>query len=176
LLEGGAAVLLELKDEGDVLFDAALDAAFVEGEEVEVLFLLFPDAALGEGDIDLLIAGDGVVWFVQTADDDGAFDGGGTLHTPTVVGDLLDEIDFHASHRGEGLVNALAVVFVRLLIGRRDDEDLAGQAMAIGIEGAFVARFFGGIQFRGIRFRGHTSKCFLASCARLDRPGGLSYE
>ncbi len=43
--------------------------------------------------------------------------------------------------RGPVLVKALAVVFVRLLIGRRDDQDMACQAMAIGIEGAFVARF-----------------------------------
>ena len=77
-------------------------------------------------------------------DEDGAFDGGGALHAPTVVGDLLDEIGFQASHGSHGLMNAVAVVFVGLLIGRRDDEDLACQAMAIGIEGAFVARFVRG--------------------------------
>ena len=49
LLEGGFAVLLQLAEDGQVLFHAALDAALVEREECEVLAFFEPDDGLGEG-------------------------------------------------------------------------------------------------------------------------------
>ncbi len=48
-LEGFAALLLVFFEEGVVLIDIALDAAFVEGEEVEIFLPLAPGAGGSEG-------------------------------------------------------------------------------------------------------------------------------
>src|ERR1035438_1209074 len=105
LLEGGLAVLLQLTDDGQVLFHAALDAAFVESEELEVLAFFQPDDGLGEGVVDLLVIV-GVLGGPGSADadgEDGAFEGSGTSESPTVIGDGLDEAGFERAFGSEGI-------------------------------------------------------------------------
>jgi hypothetical protein len=73
-LEGGLALLLQVVEHLLVLTDAVLDAVLVEGEELEVLALGEPDAGLGEGDVDLGVAG-GVMGGLADADgEDGALE------------------------------------------------------------------------------------------------------
>ncbi|HYK60533.1 MAG TPA: hypothetical protein VEV85_13965 [Bryobacteraceae bacterium] len=62
LLDAGFARGLERSKLGCVLFDGAADALFVGGEELEVAGLFDPGAALGEGGVDLGVAGGGSEW------------------------------------------------------------------------------------------------------------------
>ena len=69
LLEGGFTLLLGLLEHLHVLLDAALDAAFVEGKEIQVLGVGGPRDGLGEGGLHLgMLAG----VFVGFGDSDGA--------------------------------------------------------------------------------------------------------
>jgi membrane protein len=121
------------------LVDAALDAVLVEGEELEVLALGEPDAGLGEGDVDLGVAGGAVGGLADADGVDGAFDGDAAVEGPAVGGDGLDEVGFQAADGGQGLVDAGAVFAVGDLVVGGQDVDLAGEAVAVGVEGARVA-------------------------------------
>ncbi len=138
-----AAVLLELAKQGEILFDAALDAGFVEREELEVFAALDPDAGLGECYVAFLVAGEGVVGEVEAKRKDVGFDGGGALETPAVVDDGLGEVGFEGALGRERLVDAAAVLFVGGLLGGRDHEDLAGEAVPVGVEGASIGWLHG---------------------------------
>ena len=135
-LEGGLALLLEVVEHLLVLSDAVLDAVLVEGEELEVLALGEPDAGLGEGDVDLGVAGGAVGGLADADGVDGAFDGDAAVEGPAVGGDGLDEVGFQAADGGEGLVDAGAVFAVGDLVVGGQDVDLAGEAVAVGVEGA----------------------------------------
>ena len=98
---------------------------------------------MGEGHVDLLV---GVGEFggpsiAEACGEDGVFHGAGTSEAPTVVGYGLDEAGFHGAFGGERFLDALAVLEVGRLVIGREDEDLAGQAMSIGIESATVSGF-----------------------------------
>jgi hypothetical protein len=60
---------------------------------------------------------------------------------PAVIGDLLDEFDFHASDGGERFVDVPAVGFVGHFVLRGEDEDLACETVTVGVQGAGIARF-----------------------------------
>ena len=77
----------------------------------------------------------------DTDGEDGVFQGSGASEAPTVVGDGLDEAGFECAFGREGFLDALAVYEVGRLVIGREDEDLAGQAMSIGIESARVSGF-----------------------------------
>ena len=86
-----------------------LDAVLVEGEKLEVLAVGEPDAGLGEGDVDLGIAGGAFGGLADAHGEDGAFDGDAAVEAPAVGGDGLDEVGFQGADGGEGLVDAGAV-------------------------------------------------------------------
>jgi len=145
LAEGGFALFLELLEHLHILFDAALDAAFVKSEEIQIPGIGGPGDGLGEGGADFGMFGDE---FIGAGDADGrgvVIEGGGALETPAVIGDGLDEPGFESAFGSEGLMEATAMLIVGRLIGRREDEDLAGESVAPGIEGARIAgfRFYG---------------------------------
>ena len=66
-----------------------------------------------------------------------------------MVGDLLNEFDFHASDGGPGFVNVLAVGLIGGLIFRSEDEDLACQAtpVSVHVTSSFLLRI---VDSRGI--------------------------
>lgn len=144
----GFAIGLQLAEQGEIALDVALDAVFVEGEELEILALGEPDAGLGEGRVHFFVAGGGAIVAGEAEGKDGAFDGGSALETPAVVGDGLHEVGLHGSDGGEGLVDAAAVFLIGRLVGGREDVDLTGQSVAVSVEGAGIAPV-------GVGFREH---------------------
>jgi len=70
---------LERSKLGCVLFDGAADALFVGGKELEVAGLFDPGAALGEGGVDLGVAGGEVGVVLKAEGEDGVFEGPGSV-------------------------------------------------------------------------------------------------
>ena len=146
---GGFGLTADALEFGEVLFiagDGAVDAVFVEGEGGEVGGFAAEGLGLGDGGLDFGGVGRVVVGMFVVADTDGVeFDGAGAVEAPVVLGDGDGELGFFGAfgleggeHAGfEGLVCAAVVV--------GEDEELAGEAVAGGVEaGAGFAGFGAG--------------------------------
>ena len=99
-----------------------------------------PRFALGEGDDGFIVFGIGLDGDVVESED-GIFDGDGALQLPAAIGDGLDEGGFEIAGGVEVLLCVAAMFVVGDLVFGGEDVDLAGEAMAIGVEGARIARF-----------------------------------
>jgi hypothetical protein len=86
---GGLAFGLHGFELGCVLFDGAVDATFIEGEELKLARPLDPGNAFGKGGIDFAMAGVLVVRVLMALGKDGVFERAGTLKAPAVFGDLV---------------------------------------------------------------------------------------
>ena len=130
----GFAVGLKGFELGGVLFQRAVDAAFVDGEKLQVVRLLNPSLGLSQGGIDLRMTG---VHFVEVLTEalgeDAVFEGAGALQAPHIFGDGLGEIGLSGPG---GVVLTADRVAVRAedfgLFGRRD-VNLAAQAVTVRI-------------------------------------------
>ena len=111
-----------------------MEAAFVEGEEVEILAAVEPGLGLGEGDGGFFVVTLHPVGLAEGHGDDGVFDLGGAFDAPAAIGDGLGEVGFDGAFGGKVLHVARTVLFVGLLVGGRTEVDVACQAVAVSGE------------------------------------------
>jgi hypothetical protein len=71
-----------------------------------------------------------------------SFEGGNTVDTPRCIGEGLDQLLFEGAFGLEIVKEALGVGLVGGVVFRREDDDVAGESMAEGVEGG--ALFAGG--------------------------------
>ena len=141
LLVGFAAGGLESAELGGVLFDGAVDALLVEGDEGEETGLLDPGLAFGQGVVDFVVAGFGFAGVaVDAFGEDVVLDGAGALEAPAVFGYRLDEVGFLNADGGEFGVIGLAVSAEGFGLFGSVDVDFAGESVFEGVEaGAALA-------------------------------------
>jgi hypothetical protein len=70
----------------------------------------------------------------QARGEDAGFHGADAFEALAVFGDGLGEVDFEGADGREGLADTLAVRFEGRLFSGGEDMDLAGEAVAIGVE------------------------------------------
>ena len=70
-----------------------------------------------------------------------AMDGASALQAPVVVGDGLSGIELEVADGGEGIEDDIAVLLVGVLLVGREDAELAGESVAIGVESATALAF-----------------------------------
>jgi len=97
---------------------------------------------LGEGGVDLGVAGGEVGVVLKAEGEDGVFEGPGSVEAPVILRDGLGEGGFQGADGSERLTNGVAVLLKGLLV-RSMDDDLAGEAMAEGVEGGTFFAFLG---------------------------------
>ena len=141
--DGGFALGLESTKLGCVLFEAATDALFVEGEELEILSLSDPGLALGERGVEFGSGGIGPAVLPMAESEDGIFEGAGSMEAPFVLGDGLREIELQRADGGESLDDGVTVLLEGLLVFRGEDDELASEAVAEGVQ-ARTSFTFGG--------------------------------
>ena len=126
---------LESGEFGLVAVEGAADAAFVGGEEARDLDWS-SQARVGPG-----MESSGLV--AESSGEDAFFDGVGALEAPHAVGDLVDEAGFDGAG-GLVVLHDGGVVFVPGggFFGG-EDEDLAGESVAEGVEAAAGFAFLG---------------------------------
>jgi hypothetical protein len=73
----------------------------------------------------------------------GVFERAGAIEAPVVLGDGLGEVGFEGAEGGEFFADGVAVFLERGLIFRRVDDDLAGEAVAEGVQQRTFLAFFG---------------------------------
>jgi len=126
---------------GHVLFDGALDALLVNGQQMEVVGVLKPSSGVGAGVIDGVDAGS-VLGVLRHAEGEGAgLNGAGALQAPAVVGDGLGDLALEVADGGEAFEDDFTVLFVGLLLFGSEDAELAGEAVTPGIEPATPLAF-----------------------------------
>ena len=94
--DGVFAAGLESPQFGRVLFDGPGDALLVCGEQLKILRLSDPGAALGEGGVDFRVGGIGIGVLLKAEGEDRIFEGAGAIEAPVVLGDGLGEVGFRA--------------------------------------------------------------------------------
>ena len=115
-----------------VLFEAAVDALVIEGEELK----LFEGVGYGGG-----VGGHG--------GEDAGFERAGVVETPAVFGDQMGELLFERIFGVEGCDEGLAEMVVGLAVFRGHEGELAGEVVADGVD-AGTAFAFGGFGAGGM--------------------------
>src|SRR5215468_7245883 len=126
---------------GHVLFDGAVDALLVNGQQMEVVGVLKPGSGVSEGVIDGVDTGSVIGVLGQAEGESAGFNGAGALQAPAVVGDGLGDIALEVANRGEAFEDDFAVLFVGELFFGSEDAELAGEAVTPGIEPATPLAF-----------------------------------
>src|SRR5215468_1297353 len=119
---------------GHVLFDGAVDALLVNGQQMEIVGVLTPGSGVGAGVIDGIDAGSVFRVLGQAEGESAGFNGAGALQAPAVVGDGLGDIVLEVADGGEAFEDGFAVLFVGVLLFGSEDAELAGEAVTPGIE------------------------------------------
>src|SRR5215468_5383417 len=126
---------------GHVLFDGAVDALLVNGQQMEVVGVLKPGSGVSEGVIDGVDAGSVFRVLGEAEGESASLNGASALQAPAVVGDGLDDIALEVANGGEAFEDDFAVLFVGLLFFGSEDAELAGEAVTPGIEPATPLAF-----------------------------------
>src|SRR5262249_21647815 len=117
------ALGLERLEVGHVLFDGAVDALLVNGEQMEIMGVLKPGSGVSEGVIDGVDTGSVIRVLGQAEGKSASFNSAGALQTPAVVGDGLDDIALEVADGGEAFEDGFTVLFVgELFFGSEDAE------------------------------------------------------
>ena len=132
------AALLDFIQEFEVFLEGALEAALVEGEQVQILAAIEPGLGLGEGNGGFFVVAFHLVGLAEGDGDDGVFDLGRAFDAPPAIGDGLGEVGFNRAFGGEVLHVSGAVLFVGLLVGGRTKADVACQAVPVSVQGPSI--------------------------------------
>jgi hypothetical protein len=101
-------------------------------------------AALSESGLDFGVGVTvGVRMLLKAEGEHGVFEGSGAIEAPLVLRDGLGEIDFEGADWGEGFADSIAVFSEGGLVFRGMDHDLAGEAVAEGVQRRTFFAFFG---------------------------------
>jgi len=136
---GRGAFGLKPAELGSVLFEGALDALGVEGEEGEVLRLIEKGPGLGErvfGGVESGVA----LGFEIAEGEDVVLDGAGTIEAPAVVGNGSGKVGLDGAFGGEFFDDGGGEGFVRGAVFVGEESELAGEAVfqVVGSDALFA--------------------------------------
>ena len=160
VLTGGFAGGLEGLQLGRVLFDRPADPLFTGCEKLEVFCPFDPGAAQGQSSFDFGVGVTvGVGMLLKAEGENGIFKSAGAVETPVVLGDGLGEVRFEGANGGELFADGVTVFSEGGLVFRSMDDNLAGEAVAEGVERGSLFAFL---------VRGPVESCALAPLTILS--------
>ena len=133
-----AALSLDGVEAFESLLKLAGEALRVDAEVGEVAGLGAEGEGGGERGVNLRIGGvDGVLVFGESEGKEVGFEGGDAVESPGGVGDFMDELFFEGAFGLEVVEEFLSVELVGGEVVGGEDDGVAGESVAEGIEGAF---------------------------------------
>ncbi len=132
----GAAIGLDLAELVERSFELAREAMLVRAEVRECAGVLAQGGGHGKRGVDFRMGRVDVVRLLVDAErEQVGFEGGDAIEAPGSVGERLHELIFEGALGLEVVEEAAGVAFVGSVVFGGQDDDVAGESMAEGVEG-----------------------------------------